>query len=57
MNEAVKLALLSVLRSTLIAAGGFAVTKGWISADMLTQIVGAILVVATAAWGAVDKLK
>lgn len=55
MNEAAKLAVMSVVRSSLIAAGGYAVAKGWITASGLEQIVGAILVLATAMWGAIDK--
>lgn len=57
MNEALKLAGLSVLRSVLIAVGGIAVAKGYISNTGLEQVVGALIVVITAAWGAADKLK
>jgi hypothetical protein len=53
MNQAV---MMSILRSILIAAGGFAVTKGYIDNDTLQQVVSAIVVLAAAAWGAVDKM-
>lgn len=57
MNEASKLAALSVLRSILIAAGSYAVSKGYIDENALNQLVGGLVVVIAAAWGAIDKLK
>lgn len=57
MTDPTKLALMSIVRSALIAAGGYAVAKGWIGQGNLEQIVGAIIVLLTATWGAVDKLK
>lgn len=57
MNDSMKLAAMSVLRSVLIAAGGAAVAKGWISEGMLEQGVGAFVVLATLVWGAIDKLR
>lgn len=56
MNEGIKLAALSVFRSVLIAAGSYAVARGWIGQGDLEQVVGAVVVIAAAAWGAVDKL-
>ena len=51
-----KNAILSVVRSILIAAGGWAVGKGYISEPGLQELVGAVMVIASAAWGAIDKL-
>jgi hypothetical protein len=42
--------LLSVLRHILTAAGTFVVAKGWISADMSGQLVGAIITIASVAF-------
>lgn len=54
MNQAM---VLSLVRSVLIGLGGWFVAKGYIDNDTLTQVVSAIVVVASAAWGAVDKAK
>lgn len=40
-----------IIRYLLIAAGSFAVGKGWVTDDQVTQIIGAIGSIATVAWG------
>lgn len=55
MNDATKLATMSVLRSILIAAGGYAVAKGWVAESNVEQTVGTVLVFVTAVWGVIDK--
>jgi hypothetical protein len=54
MNEDAKAAVLSAVRSTLIALGAYAVGKGWIGQGVIDQLVPAVLVIVTAAWGAVN---
>lgn len=56
MNDAMKLAAMSVLRSVLITLGGVAVAKGYLTNTGLEQVVGAVIVIVTAAWGAFDKM-
>lgn len=55
MDDVTKAMLLSVARSGLIALAGLAVHNGYISNDQATQVVGAAVIVLTAAWGALDK--
>ncbi len=55
MTDEQKAALQSLLRSGLLVAGGIAVGKGWLTSDMVNQIVTAVLVLAPAVWGALDK--
>lgn len=50
-------AWMSLLRSVLIAGGGWLVQKGLIDHATLTDAVGAILVVAPAAWGIFQKIE
>jgi hypothetical protein len=40
-----------LIRYALMAAGGFVVSKGWITNDNLTQIVGAMGTLFVTAWG------
>lgn len=47
----------TLARSLLLSIGGIAVSKGYIDNDTLTQIVGAVITLATAAWGVVEKLR
>lgn len=54
MNQAM---IFSIVRSVLIAVGGVFVAKGYIDNDTLQQVVSAIVVVASAAWGAFEKVK
>lgn len=54
MNQAM---ILSLVRSLLITAGGVAVTKGYVTADTLQQIVGGLVAIGAAVWGALDKRK
>lgn len=54
MNQ---LAVMSLLRSILIALGSFGVTKGYITEDTLHQAVGALLVILTSLWGYIEKLQ
>lgn len=53
MNEAAY----SAVRSVLIALGAYAAGKGWIGQGVIDQLVPAVLVIASAAWGVVAKLK
>lgn len=39
-----------VLRAVLTTAGGYFVTKGWLSSDTLGEIIGAVLTLGGAAW-------
>jgi hypothetical protein len=40
-----------IIRYILIAAGSFATGKGWVDADSVTQIIGALGTLFTVAWG------
>jgi hypothetical protein len=40
-----------VVRYLLIAAGSFATGKGWVTADQVTGIIGAVGTLFTVAWG------
>jgi hypothetical protein len=55
MSESDKAAILSAMRSLLLALGGGAVTNGYVTADMLQLLVGLAIAVATAAWGIYEK--
>lgn len=46
---------MSILRSILLSIGGYFVGTGKLSNDVLQQLVPAIIVIVTAAWGAFDK--
>jgi len=54
MNEASKQALLSALRSILIAAGS---SLGLLSETTLNEVVGAVMVIIPIAWGIWDKFR
>jgi hypothetical protein len=54
MNAAV---IGTLARSVLLTVGGIFVAKGYIDNDTLTQIVSAVITLATASWGVVEKLK
>jgi hypothetical protein len=56
VNPALAQALLSALRSTLISVGGGLVLKGFISADALEKLVGALVVLLPALWGVYQKI-
>ena len=45
----------SILRHILTFGGGFVVAKGWISAEALPGIVGAIITVGGVVWGMFNK--
>lgn len=47
--------LSSILRHILTFGGGFVVAKGWIAADTLPQVVGAIITLGGAVWAMVNK--
>ena len=49
--------VLTVIRQILIFAGGFIVAKGYIDTETLTTVVGSIVALATAAYGAWRKHK
>jgi hypothetical protein len=55
MSEETKAQVLSALRSVLIALGAYAVGKGLIGQGVVDQIVPAVIVLATATWGVLDK--
>lgn len=40
----------SIIRQILLAAGGFAVGKGWVDNETMVQIVGAISVIIGSVW-------
>ncbi|MEH3144410.1 MAG: hypothetical protein PGN34_03465 [Methylobacterium frigidaeris] len=42
---------LSLLRTMLQVCGGIAVGRGWIGADEMTAVIGAVLTLAATAWG------
>jgi hypothetical protein len=46
--------VLSAVRSAFIALGAYAAGKGWIGQGVVDQLVPAVVVIVTAAWGAVD---
>ena len=48
--------LLSMVRHALTLAGGLLVSKGWLTADGVEQIIGAILTLAAVGWGAAAKV-
>jgi hypothetical protein len=48
---------LSIIRSVLMAVGGILVTLGYMDESTVSTVIGAILSVLTAIWGATDKLK
>ena len=45
----------SILRHILTFGGGFIVAKGWISAEALPGIVGAVLTIGGVVWGQINK--
>lgn len=47
----------TIARSILLTLGGVFVGKGYLDNDTLQQVVSAVIVLATAAWGVVEKLK
>lgn len=55
MSEEAKAQILSAVRSTLIALGAYAVGKGLVGQAVVDQIVPAVIVLATAVWGVLDK--
>lgn len=50
-------AILTALRYILAAAGGFIVSKGWLDAETLEQVIGAILVLIPAVAGIITNIK
>ncbi len=46
-----------IARTILVGAGGFLVGKGWIDAETLDQIVGAIIVIGGGIWSVLQKKK
>lgn len=49
--------ILSIVRHVLTAVGGIAVAKGYIDSDTLTQVVGAVVTLVGAGWGAWNAKK
>ena len=57
MTEAMKQAILSGVRSALITVGSIFAAKGWIDDATVQAVVSAVVVVASAVWGAWDKFR
>jgi hypothetical protein len=57
MNEFWTTILGSIARTTAATAGGYAVAKGTISADQLTQVAGAAGIAATGIWSIWQKIR
>lgn len=55
MDEGQKQALLSALRSVLIAAGGFVAGNGWLDQETVNELIGLAMVIIPAAWGVWHK--
>lgn len=55
MDPVTKEALLSALRSLLIALGSFLSTHGWITQDQVNQLVGPLMVIIPIVWGVWNK--
>lgn len=45
----------SILRHVLTFGGGFIVAKGWISAETMTGLVGAVITIGGAIWAVFNK--
>lgn len=56
MNEETKQAILSALRSILIAAGSALTAKGYIDDLTVSSVVGATMVIIPAIWGVLNKI-
>lgn len=54
MNAAV---IGTIARSLLLTIGGIGVSKGYYDNETLTQVVGAVITIATAVWGVVEKMR
>lgn len=55
MDEGQKQALLSALRSVLIAIGGYVTGRGWLDSATVNEIIGLAMVLIPAAWGVWHK--
>lgn len=55
MNDAAKQALLSALRSILVAIGAVIAKNGYADDATINQVIGAVMVIAPIAWGIYDK--
>lgn len=49
--------IFGIVRAVLAAAGGWAVARGWVDQSTLEQLIGATMVIATAAWSLHAKLR
>ena len=47
----------TIARSVLLSFGGFFVAKGYVDNETLQQVVSAVVVLFTAAWGVVEKMR
>lgn len=54
MNAAV---IGTIARSVLLSLGGVFVAKGYLDNDTMQQVVSAVVVLFTAVWGVVEKLR
>jgi len=45
----------SILRHILTFGGGFIVAKGWVSAETMTGLVGAVITIGGAVWAIINK--
>lgn len=57
MNEDMKQALMSAIRSTLVAVGAALSAKGLLDSATMQTIVGAVMVIIPALWGVWDKFR
>lgn len=57
MDDVTKQALLSAVRSLLIVAGSALTAHGYGSDAMMTEIVGAVMVIIPIVWGVIDKIR
>lgn len=55
MDEATKQAVLSLIRTILLTAGGVLTTKGVVDSETVSTIIGAAMVILPAGWGIWDK--
>ena len=57
MDQTAKAALLSALRSILIAVGSILAAKGFVNDEQVQQLVGAVMTVLPIVWGVWDKFE
>lgn len=55
MSEELKQSILSIIRNVLSAVGGYLTGKGMVSAEVVQQGIGVVMVVAPLIWGVWEK--